>query len=320
MLDHSDGQEFKWLRRFSKEKAEGFYYRFEVFKPWLNQVVKHSIFDDWDKVKIRGIGNKVSWRFTSYDEYKKKNLEAIEAMRKHHLKKQQEEKEKKQKEQKEKERKRKERERKRRERKERENENAGNHNDVDPSPSGGNQQASVEDLIVATTRDIMAVNGDVSFDVNAVDESGQSQRKRKRDAADHHVEGMPPSKKQRTDPPADDYDAPDEEFLDQFVDEVVGTTPLSDATPCSASLSQISKVSPIPVNGPRMAQTHPLHDDLKQLHNTSAPPPLQHNLYKDTGYDKEKIEAKSIINECYAKAKAQSGATEIVCLIPLVFL
>ena len=68
-----------------------------------------------------------------------------------------------------------------------------------------------------------------------------------------------------------------------------------------------------------MAQTHPLHDDLKQLHNTSAPPPLQHNLYKDTGYDKEKIEAKSIIDECYAKAKAQSGAT-IVCLIPLVFL
>ena len=132
LLDHSDGKEFRWMREFSKEKVEGFHYKFEVWKPWLNQLVKHSIFDNWDKVKVRGIGKKVSWRFTSYDEYKKNNLEAIEAMRKYHLKQQQKEKEKKQKEQKEKERKKKERERKRRERKrrgrkERENENAGNH-------------------------------------------------------------------------------------------------------------------------------------------------------------------------------------------------
>ena len=354
LLDHSDAEEFTWLRRFSKEKVGGFHYKFEVFKPWLNQVVKHSIFDNWDKVKIRGIKPKVSWRFTSYDEYKNKNLEVIEVMKKHYLTKEKEKKEKEQKERKERERKRKERERKRKEgerkrrqRKQREDENDDNHNshNPDPSPSGGSQQPSHNGDEMLNQNQFRSLqrrfddndNGDEflnsndvssSFDVNA-NQQGQilrphtgAQRKRKRDYGENVI-SEPAPKRQRTDPPppADNNDASLLGFLDQFIDAKV-PSPSTSAPPNSASLSQLPQTtSPTPTSIPRIASTHPLHGELRHLNNTS----LSHNLLKDAGYDKEIVEAHSIINACFAKARqeqVQDGEEdeEKVCLIPLVFL
>ena len=82
MLDYKDSNLFTWTMKFLCEvDCEGFTDKYNVLKPWLNQVMFKIVFKEWDKVKLRGIGDKRDVpEFEDYEEFKEWNERAIQSM------------------------------------------------------------------------------------------------------------------------------------------------------------------------------------------------------------------------------------------------
>ena len=82
MLDYKDSDLFRWSMRFLCEvDCEGFTDKYNVLKPWLNQVMFKIVFKRWKKVQLRGIDGKTDVpEFEDYEAFKKWNEWAIKLM------------------------------------------------------------------------------------------------------------------------------------------------------------------------------------------------------------------------------------------------
>lgn len=82
MLEYKDSDLFRWTMKFLCEvDCEGFTDKYNVLKPWLNQVMFKIVFKDWDKVKLRGIGGKKDVpAFEDYEGFKEWNEWAVQSM------------------------------------------------------------------------------------------------------------------------------------------------------------------------------------------------------------------------------------------------